>query len=169
MQFFPGLHGVIGQVPDGPAHPHRGIVPQKPADFPHDHGHTVGGKTHLEGGVKVVDGLDQTDAPHLKQVIQIFAPAGKLLHHAENQAQVALDHLLAGRRIAAAGCQQKFGFLPFVQHRQLRSVHPADLNFSCVHFSQSSLLRLYNSMGSLAKRQTGGRVGKICTPHCHTA
>ena len=30
----------------------------------------------------MVDGLDEPDAADLKQIVQVFAPAGKLLHHA---------------------------------------------------------------------------------------
>ena len=76
--------------------PHGVVVPQKAAYLAHDHGHPVGGKTHVQVRVKVVYGLDEPDAPHLKQVVHAFAPAHEFLHHAQHQPQVALYHPLAG-------------------------------------------------------------------------
>ena len=54
--------------------PHGVIVPQMARhDLAADHRHAVGGKHTLLAGVKVVDGLDKPDAPHLKQIIG-FSP-----------------------------------------------------------------------------------------------
>ena len=42
------------------------------ADLPQDHGDRVGGETDILGDVKIVDGLDESDAAHLKQIVQIL-------------------------------------------------------------------------------------------------
>ena len=44
----------------------------------------------------MVDGLDEADAPHLKQVVQIFPAVYEPLHHAEHQPQIPVDELLPG-------------------------------------------------------------------------
>ena len=54
----------------------------------------------------MIDGLDQPDAPNLKQVVQIFAALGEPLHHAEHQPQVAFHHLFPGCRITGVGAGQ---------------------------------------------------------------
>ena len=129
FQRFPRLHGAVGGVPQGAAYPQGVVVPQKPPDLSDDHGHAVGGKPHLLGRVKVVDGLDEPDAAHLKQVVEVLAPLGEPLHHAEHQPQVALDHLLAGGGVARMGPRQQLPLLCFGQDRQLCRIHPAELNF----------------------------------------
>ena len=70
-------------------------------------------------GVKVVDGLDKPDAPHLKQIIQVLAPACKFLHHTKNQTQVTLDHLLPGALVAIMGRFDQTAFFRFAQNRKL--------------------------------------------------
>ena len=77
----------------------------------------------------MIDGLDQADAPHLKQVVQIFAALGEPLHHAEHQPQVAFHHLFPGCCITGVGAGQQLPFFGFGQHRQLCSVHAAQLHF----------------------------------------
>ncbi len=98
FQRFPRLHGLVGRVPQRAADPQGVVVPQKTPDLADDHRHTVGGESHLLGRVEVVDGLDEADTPHLKEVVHVLAPLGEPLHHAEHQPQVALDHLLRARR-----------------------------------------------------------------------
>ena len=57
-QGFPGLHGLVGSVPQGAADTDGIVVPEIPADLPKDHGDRVGGETDVLGDVKIVDGLD---------------------------------------------------------------------------------------------------------------
>ena len=47
-------------------------------------------------GVEVVDGLDEADAAHLEQVVDVLAPGGEALDHAEHQPQIPGDQLLPG-------------------------------------------------------------------------
>ena len=124
---------MVGQIPDGTADPHGVVVPQKAPYFPHDHGHAVGGKPHIEGRVKVVDGLDEADAPHLKQIVQIFAPGREFLDSAQHQPQIALDHLLAGLLVPCPRRLEQGRLFLLVQHRKAGGVHPAKLHFSCIH------------------------------------
>ena len=91
-----GLEHLIGGVPHGPGHPDGAVVPEIAADLSHDHGDPVGGEAHVQVGVEVVNGLDQADAPHLKQIVHILSPVGKLVDHRQHQAQIALDQLLPG-------------------------------------------------------------------------
>ena len=60
---FLGLEHPIGGIPDGAGHPDGAVVPEVAPDLPDDHGHAVGGKAHVHIHVKVVNGLDQPDAP----------------------------------------------------------------------------------------------------------
>ena len=77
----------------------------------------------------MIDGLDKPDAPHLKQIVQIFAALGEPLHHAEHQPQIALHHPLPRGGIAGAHPGQKLPFFGLGQHRQLGRVHAAQLHF----------------------------------------
>ena len=92
---------------------------------PDDHRHAVGGETHRLRGVKIVDGFDQPDAPHLKQIVQIFAPLGKPLHHAEHQPQVALYHPRPGSFVPGVGKGEQLTLFRFGQNRQLPRVYTA--------------------------------------------
>ena len=125
FQRFPRLHGAVGGVPQGAAYPQGVVVPQKPPDLPDDHRHAVGRKPHRLRGVKVVDGFDQPDAPHLKQIVQIFAPLGKPLHYAEHQPQVALHHPRPGSFVPSVGKGEQLPLFRLGQHRQLPCVHTA--------------------------------------------
>ena len=125
FQRFPRLHGAVGGVPQGAAYPQGVVVPQKPPNLPDDHRHAVGRKPHRLRGVKVVDGFDQPDAPHLKQIVQIFAPLGKPLHHAEHQPQVALHHPRPGSFVPGVGKGEQLTLFRFGQHRQLPRVYTA--------------------------------------------
>ena len=68
-----GLQDLIGSVPHTPADPQGAVVPEIAADLPHDHGNAIGGEPHRLTDVKVVDGLDEPDAPNLKQVVHVLA------------------------------------------------------------------------------------------------
>ena len=77
FQRLAALHGPVGGIPQAAAHPQGVVIPQKAPDLANDHGHAVGGEPHRLGGVKMIDGLDKPDAPHLKQIVQIFRRAGR--------------------------------------------------------------------------------------------
>ena len=105
-------------------------VPQIPPQLPRNHGNAVGGKLHTLAQIEGVDGLDEADTAHLKEVVHALAAVGKLLHHAQHQAQIAGDQLLPGRLVSAAGALQQRADLRLLQNRQLRRVYAADFDFS---------------------------------------
>jgi len=136
---------VIGQVPHRPADPYGGIIPQKAPDLTQNHRHPIGGKPHLQTGVKIVDCLNQPNAPNLEQVVQVFASACKFLHHAQHKAQVALYHLGTGFAVSGFGSKQQLGFLFLVQHRQQGRVHAAYFHFAGIHSASSRSFAFSNS------------------------
>ena len=96
MRLLPGLQDPVGGVPHGAGDPDGAVVPEVAADLAYDHGHTVGGKLHRLGDVEVVDGLDEPDAAHLKQVVHVLAPAREPLDHRQHQPQIPLDQFFTG-------------------------------------------------------------------------
>ena len=124
-----GLENLVGRVPHGPGNPHGAVVPEVAAYLPHNHGDAVGGKLHVQVGVEVVDGLDQADTPHLKQVVGVLPPVGEPLNHRQHQPQVAGDELLPGGGVPRLGPEKERLGLAAFQHLQLGSVHPAYLYF----------------------------------------
>ena len=85
---------------------------------------------HVLAQVKGVDGLDEADHADLKEVVHVFAAAGEALHHREHEPEVAGYELLAGGLVPAPGLFQQGEGLPAFEYRQLRGIHPADLDFS---------------------------------------
>ena len=80
--------------------------------------------------IKVVDGLDQSDASNLEEIVAVLSPAGKPLDHREHQPEVALDQFLPGLLVPCLGpAQQLPGTLPGEQ-RQLGGVHAADVDLA---------------------------------------
>ena len=75
------MNGFVGGISQGAADTQAVVVSEIAANFPNDHGNAVSGETYSLFGVKVVNGLDQANAAYLKQIVQIFAPVGKFLHH----------------------------------------------------------------------------------------
>ena len=110
------------------------MVPQEAPQLPGDHGHAVGGKLHLLVQVKAVHRFDQTDDPHLEQVVHALAPAGELLDHRQHQPEVAGDQLLPGRHVALLRPLYQGSGLRRLQNRQLGGVHTTDLNFPLHRF-----------------------------------
>ncbi len=45
--------------------------------------------------IEMIDGLDQSDAADLEQIIHILAASGEFLDHGQNQPQIAADELVA--------------------------------------------------------------------------
>ena len=109
----------------------------------------------------MIDGLDKPDAPHLKQVVQIFAALGEPLHHAEHQPQVAFHHLFPGCRITGVGAGQQFPLFGFGQHRQLCSVHAAQLHFVVHPNAPRSVLIFTGSMALRAKHYAREKLGAV--------
>ena len=123
------LHGAVRRVAHGTADAHGIVVAQKAFHFAGDHRHAVGGEHYLVAWVEIIDGLDEPDAAHLKQVVEVLAPLGEPLHHAEHQPQVALDHLLPRGGVAPVGLGQQLPFLRFGQDGKLGRIHPAEFHF----------------------------------------
>ena len=59
---------------------------------------------------------------HLKQVVEVFAPLGKALHHAQHQPQVAFHHAFPCSCIPGVGLQEQLPLFAFGQNRKLRRV-----------------------------------------------
>jgi hypothetical protein len=96
----------------------------------YNHWHTVSGKPHLLGGVKIGDGLHQADAAHLKQIIGALSPFFKPLDNAEHQTQITFDQLLTGGNVTVVGFYQQCIHLQRGQGGQPCGVYTADLYFS---------------------------------------
>ena len=117
---------LIDQVRD----PDGAVVPEISADLADDHGHAVGGKPHRLIDVKVVDGLDEPHAAHLKQVVGVLAPAGEALDDGEHQPQISLNQFPAGLLVPGLGTAQEFHGLLVFQHLQLCRVDARDLHLA---------------------------------------
>ena len=100
----------------------------------------VGGKLYVLAQIEAVHGLDETDAADLKEVIHALAAARKLLDHRQHQPEIARDQRLPCLLVAGPGLFQQRARLGGLQHRQLRRVHPADLDLS-LHEKHHSLLK----------------------------
>ena len=81
LQDLPRLHGLVCHIAQRTAYAQGIVIAQKAFYFTHDHGHTVGGKPHLKIRVEIVDGFDQPNAAHLKQIVHALPPPGKALHN----------------------------------------------------------------------------------------
>ena len=79
------LHGAVRRVAHGTADAHGVVVAQKAFHFAGDHRHAVGGEHYLVAWIEIIDGLDEPDAAHLKEVIRVFAAACKALDDTEHQ------------------------------------------------------------------------------------
>ena len=139
-QGFPGLHGLVGSVPQGTGDPHRVVIPEIAADLPDNHGDSIGGKTHVKSRVKVVDSFDEPDTAHLEQVIGIFTASGELLHHTQHQPEIPAHQLFPGSRVTLPCQEQEPCFFTFRQGFQPGGIDACDLHF--VHLLLPSLLRL---------------------------
>ena len=126
-----------------------------PQGYPH--WHAVCGKTHVQIGVEVVDGLDESDAPHLEQIVGVLPPIGKFLDHRQHQPQVAGNELLPGLHVPRLGPAQQLHGLLIFQHLQLGRVDAADLHLS-LHGSPSlfCVCTQYVPGGSFHTGATGG-------------
>ena len=79
------LHGFVSGVPYRTADADGVVVPQVPADFADDHGDGVCGEADVLTDIEIVNGFDQANTSHLKQVVQIFPSLCKALNNAQNQ------------------------------------------------------------------------------------
>ena len=123
-----GLQDLIGSVPHTPADPQGAVVPEIAADLPHDHGNAIGREPHRLTDVEVVDGLDKADAPHLKQIVGVLAPAAEPLDHRQHQPEIAPDQPLTGRHIPLLGAPEKLHHLVVFQDLQPGCIDPADFH-----------------------------------------
>ena len=74
---------------------------------------------HVQRGVKVVNGLDQSDTAYLEQIVHIFIAVGKPFDHAEHQPQVSFDILLSGFLIPFFYPLKQLRFFFIGKHRKL--------------------------------------------------
>ena len=81
-------------------------------------------------GVKMIDGLDQTDAADLKQVVYVFTAADEFLDHGQHQPEVAGNELLACVSVAVLCADEQCPAGVTAQDLQLGCVDTADLDFS---------------------------------------
>ena len=80
--------------------------------------------------VKVVDRLDEPDAPHLKEIVHVLPAPGEFLDHGEDEPQVPADELFPRVLIPGPGlCQKRLRFLA-AEPRQARGIDAADLYLS---------------------------------------
>ena len=90
----------------------------------------VGGEFHLLIGVKIHDGLHETDAAHLKKVIRAFAPLVKALDYGQHQPQIAFDQLIPGRPVSGSAPDQKVPGLLLTENLKLGCGDAADVYFT---------------------------------------
>ena len=95
----------------------------------HNRWNAVGGKLDVLLQIEGVDGLDEADAADLEEVVHALPAPGELLHHRQNEPQIAGDQLLPRRLVAGLGPLHQRAGLGAFEHRQLCGVDPADLNF----------------------------------------
>ena len=107
---FFGIDSLVGNITKGTADPDAVVITKISADFPYDHRHCISGEFYLQGGVKVVNGFDQTNAANLKKVIRIFVAVLESADHTEYKAQVAFDVTLSGSSIPILDPMKKLFF-----------------------------------------------------------
>ena len=88
------------------------------------------GKAHLLVRVKIGDGLDKADAPHLKQIVGVFAPLVKALYDTENQPQISFNEFFPGVFVARLGTAEQGVHFHLRQNVKSRCVDAAYLYFS---------------------------------------
>ena len=98
--------------------------------YPRDHRHAVGGKANLLVRVKIGNGLDEADAPHLKQIVGILAPLVKALYDAENQPQISFNEFFPGVFVARLRPAEQGVHFHLRQNVKSRCVDAAYLYFS---------------------------------------
>ena len=77
----------------------------------------------------MVDGFDQTHAPHLEEIVRRLSPAHKALYHRKHQTQIALYQLFPGFFIPLLALEQQLLGLCTGQHFQFGCIDAADLYF----------------------------------------
>ena len=140
-KLVPRLEGFVGHIPYRAADPHRGGVTQVPPHLPHDHGNGVGGEHDLFINVEVIHRLDQTNAPHLKEIVGVLFSPRKALHDGQNEAQIPRDHVLSGDLISLPYPFHKSLLLFLGEDLQLGGVDSAEDNFAVIHGNSPILLR----------------------------
>ena len=129
---------------------------QKTTDLTQDHGHGVGGKLHVQISVKVIYGLDETDAALLQEIVHVLAAVVKALDHAENQPKVALDQLPPGVVVALVGPGEQLPHALVGQRRQRRRVDPADFHLVASHKQTSTPASMADMEGGYTEPAAGG-------------
>ena len=140
-QLLSALQNAIGRVAQRPADADGAVVAQIPPQLPGNHRHTVGRKADVFRGVKVGDGLQKPDAADLKQIVRIFAPAQKPLHHRQDQLEISLHQTATRVHIPLLRALDQPHHLRVRERLQLRCVDAADLDLS-LHICYLHLLFL---------------------------
>ena len=122
---FLDLHRPIGGIPHRAADSYGVIVPQIAADFPDNHGNGIGGKPDVLADIEVINGLDETDTAHLKEIVQVFPSLGETLDNAEHQPKITVYQLLPGLSVARVHTFEQLHLLIFRQDLQIGCVDPA--------------------------------------------
>ena len=124
----------------------------------HNRWNAVGGKLHVLAQVEGVDGLDEADHAHLKQVVHALAAIGEALHHAQHQTQIAGNQLFPGGGVSGAAHLQQLARFRGPEHRQLRRVDPADLDLSLHdHTSVFRVALVFPAAGNLILRRKAAK------------
>ena len=162
---------LIRQIAQGAAHADGVVVAQIAADFADDHRHGIGGKAHAQLRVEIVDGLDQADAAHLKEVVHTLAPVVKALDHAEHEPEVPLYEFMASAGIARADFGKQLPHALVVQHGERRCIHAADFDLVNRHILTSNEMSIalataeyagFNRQKTRRKCYTGRSVEPSC-------
>ena len=93
----------------------------------------------------MVNGFDQSNDPHLEQIVHTLAPSGEPLDHRQHQPQIAADQGVPGLLVPGLGLAQQVHFLFLSQHFQLRGVDPADFYFTVLHM-RPPFYDMYNTL-----------------------
>ena len=105
----------------------------------------MGGEPHRLTDVKVVDGLDKTDAPHLKQIVGVLAPAAEPLDHRQHQPEIAPISRSRAAISPLLGAPEKLHHLVVFQDLQPGCIDPADFHLPCIrrlhHLDDDSISR----------------------------
>lgn len=130
----------------------------------HIHRHGIGGKLHIKIGIKVIHGLDETDTPHLKEIVHVLPPIGKALNDAEHQPQIAVDELLPCADVTFLYAKQQRTLFFIGQSLQLSGIDAADFHFIIIHEAASfpGTVSLYAVLTADRACYAKAPIGKVC-------
>lgn len=89
-------------------------------------------------GVEVVDGLDETDAPDLKEIVDVLPPGGKALDDGQHEPQIARDQLFAADLSPCRDAQQRRRVVALSSTASFEVLTPQISTFPCIYSKTSS-------------------------------